>query len=131
MLVSLHCSCEGIFFNTHNSNFLFWRDPYLRSRFRLELCVTELFKSFGKAALAGLSVDRWKILSCFFHNSYYLVEADSVKTVSIQGIDTGIHCSGRSICISFDTRNLDKSSDRVASETEMMFKSHFGSVFDL
>ena len=121
MLLYLHSSCEGTFFNTHNSNFLFggilFGDPA-----SFELNVSVLFECFGKSSFAGFSVYRRKVLTSLFHDSYHLVEAYSVQTVSVKSIYAGIHCSGCGICVSFDARNLYQTADRVTCQAKMMLQ---------
>lgn len=66
-----------------------------------------------------------------FHNLHHFVERYLVCPVSQHGIRIGIHGTGGSIGIAFDAGDLHQTANRVAGQSQMVFQSHFGCIFDL
>lgn len=66
-----------------------------------------------------------------FHNLHHFVERYLVCPVSQHGIRIGIHGTGGSIGIALDAGDLHQTANRVAGQSQMVFQSHFGCIFDL
>ena len=67
----------------------------------------------------------------FFHNFYHFVERHLVCPVSQHGIRIGIHGTGGGIGIALDAGDLHQTTNGVAGQSQMVFQSHFGCIFDL
>ena len=84
-----------------------------------------------QAALRGFLVKRWQILAGLFHRFNDLVERNAVVAVGEGGVDVGVEGTGSGVGITLDTRNLDKTANRIAGHAQVVFKRHLCSVFDL
>ena len=85
----------------------------------------------GEAALRSFLVERRYVFSSFFQGLHYLVERHAMTAIGESGVDIGIQGTSSGIGVALDAGNLYEAADGVASHTQMMFQSHFGSVFNL
>lgn len=86
---------------------------------------------YGEAALGGFFVEGGEVVAGLFHYFDNAVEADGVVSIGERRIKVGVQGSGGGIGVALNTRNLDKPAYRVASQPQMVFKTHFGGVFYL
>jgi hypothetical protein len=91
----------------------------------------KLKEVFGKTTLSSLLVDGWKIMTCLLHNFDYAVKRDAVMTIGIHGVEIGIKGARSSVGIALNTGDLNKATYGVAGHTEVVFKTHLGSILNL
>lgn len=85
----------------------------------------------GEAAAGGFFVDGGEVVAGLLHDFDNAVEGDGVAAVGEGGVEVGVESAGGGVGVAFDARNLHEAADGVAGEAEVVFKTHFGGVFDL
>ena len=90
-----------------------------------------VFKICCKSALRRFFVEAWQVVSCALHHLNHLVETHAVASVGEVCIRVGVECTGGGEGVALDTRNLHKAAHGVARQSEVVFESHLGCIFNL
>lgn len=83
----------------------------------------------GKTTFRCFTIEGGEVAACLAHHGDNLIVGDAVGTLGEGGVDVGIEGAAGGVGVAFDTGDLDETADRVAGHTEVVLKTHLGSVF--